>query len=164
MTSYPMISKCLGAPSGMSSTLHNVTSCSIGEANPVGALRICGSRGLSTQKRREPISRGVRRRDMRRGCGRHAEDDPVYALDVHFRIGRQVLRRDCLPKLAAMGHVAFLTRSEPVLDDRGQSNHLSDDWGPVSDLLHFVHGEEQKTAEETGRSKQGRKEVHLVIR
>src|SRR6267143_543644 len=164
MTSYPMISKCFGAPSGMSSTLHSVTSCSIAEANRVGALRICGSRGLSTQERREPIFRGVRGRGRGRGSGRDAEDDPIHAMDVHLRIHGQVLVRNRLPELAAMRHVAFLPGSEPVLDDRGQSDHLPDDRGPVSDLLDLVHGEEQEASEETGRREKGRKEVQLIIR
>src|SRR2546430_12659273 len=142
MTSYPMISKCLGAPSGMSSTLHSVTSCSIGEANPVGALRICGSRGLSTQERREPISGGVRRRDCRRGSRPDPQDDPIHAMDVHLRFGWQVLVRDCLPEFASMGHVAFLPGPDRFLHNRRQSSHLTDDRGPVSNLLNFVHGEE----------------------
>src|SRR6267378_4931882 len=164
MTSYPMISKCFGAPSGMSSTLHSVTSCSIAEANRVGALRICGSRGFSTQERREPIFRGVRGRGRRRGSGPHAKDDPIHAMDVHLRIGRQVLIRDRLPELAAMRHVAFLAGSEPGLDERGQYDHLPADRGPVSDLLDLIHREEQKATEETGRREQGRKEVQLIIR
>ena len=49
-------------------------------------------------------------------------------------------------------------------DDRGQSDHLSDDRGPVSDLLDLVHGEEQEASEETGRREKGRKEVQLIIR
>src|SRR2546430_17460856 len=97
MTSYPMISKCLGAPSGMSSTLHSVTSCSIGEANPVGALRICGSRGLSTQEGREPISGGVRRRDYRRGGGPHPRVEIIPALDVSLPYVEEVLLGQFLP-------------------------------------------------------------------
>src|SRR2546427_12424194 len=112
MTSYPMISKCLGAPSGMSSTLHSVTSCSIGEANPVGALRICGSRGLSTQERREPISGGVRRRDYRRGSRPDPQDDTIHALDVHLRFGGHVILRALLAQFPSHGHAACLPAAE----------------------------------------------------
>src|SRR5256885_13856635 len=113
MTSYPMISKCLGTPSGMSSTLHSVTSCSIGEANPVGALRICGSRGLSTQERREPISGGVRRRDYRRGGRPHPQGDTLHALGVHPRFGWQVFLRECLPEVASLGDGGLFPRPDP---------------------------------------------------
>src|SRR5437016_987060 len=164
MTSYPMISKCVRAPSAISSTLHKVTSCSIGEANPVSALRICGSRGFSTQKGSEPISRGVGGRCRGRGGGRHPQDNPIHGTDVRLRFGRKVLVRDRLPELAAMRHVAFLSGPEPVLDDGRQSDHLSDDRGPMAHLLDFVHGEEQKAAKETGRGEEGREEVQLVIR
>src|SRR2546426_3214773 len=164
MTSYPMISKCLRAPSGISSTLYKVTSCSIGEANPVGALRICGSRGLPTQERREPVSCGVRGRHRGRGSGRHTEDNPIHPMDVHLGLGRQCLVRDRLPELAAMSHVAFLPRPQAVLHDRGKSNHLAHDRGTMPDLLDLVHGEEQEATEETGRGEKRRKEVQLVVR
>ena len=85
-------------------------------------------------------------------------------MDVHLRFGWQVLVRDCLPEFASMGHVAFLPGPDLLLHNRGQSSHLTDDRGPVSNLLNFVHGEEQKAAEETGRCKQGRKEVQLIVR
>src|SRR2546426_6525847 len=108
MTSYPMISKCLGAPSGMSSTLHSVTSCSIGEANPVGALRICGSRGLSTQERREPISGGVRRRDYRRGRRPQPQDETIPRIDGQPPFGWQVLVPELPPEVASIGHRGLL--------------------------------------------------------
>src|SRR2546423_12780885 len=113
MTSYPMISKCLGAPSGMSSTLHNVTSCSIGEANPVGALRICGSRGLSTQERREPISGGVRRRDYRRGGRPRPQEGTTHGPEGHPRLRGRIFVPDWPAEFASLGPLALLP--PPVL-------------------------------------------------
>src|SRR2546423_7878720 len=110
MTSYPMISKCLGAPSGMSSTLHNVTSCSIGEANPVGALRICGSRGLSTQERREPISGGVRRRDYRRGGRTRPPEENSHSQGVNLSFRLAAIVRDLLPNFALLSELALSPR------------------------------------------------------
>src|SRR2546430_13402760 len=121
MTSYRMISKCLGAPSGMSSTLHSVTSCSIGEANPVGALRICGSRGLSTQERREPISGGVRRRDYRRGSRPYPQGETIQALGVPPRLGPLALALDYPPEIAPSGVEGLLPWPGTILPNRGHA-------------------------------------------